>query len=128
MVTYSDIQTALNAGWNVGVIAKPTFMNHAITGDTSKLSTLYIGADEMPIRQPAGFSGNFNKKRSLFSIKIVAATRANLDAFSSEIIRILETKVITGGFWRIWAEPFYKEYPKFVIKQMNGEEIITGSG
>jgi len=128
MVTYDDIKTALDAGWNVAIITEPGYANLHNNADTIKINTVYIGVDEMGYRHPAGFTGNFNKKRTLFSIKIAAANRTNLDKITGEIIRILETKAVNGGYWRIYNEPFYKEYNKFVTKLLNGEEIMYGSG
>lgn len=100
MVTYDDVKNELDSQWNDAVIAKPTFINADERRSILEANTLIIDVDKTSLAIPTIGATTYISDTA-FSIEIRAETLAEIDAYRSEIIRIINDKSISGGFWGI---------------------------
>ena len=131
MVDYSDIQTELNAEWNIGVIAKPTFKNGNLTQSSKYPNILFIYLDTKGAQIPkSAINGSLEKRITSFLITIVASTRVDLEKFIGETRRIINAKTIAGGWWRINSQPYiYNVLKRYKATLMGNEtKMIAASG
>ena len=89
MVGYSDIQSELNAQWNVGVIAKPTFEEGVMTNTPKYPNVLYISIQDGAKIEYSALNGSLEKRTTPFLITIYANDLADINKFIGETRRIV---------------------------------------
>ena len=100
MVTYDDVKNELDSQWNDTVIAKPIFINADERKSVIASHVLVIDVDKTSLTIPTIGATTYISDTA-FSIEIRAETLSEIDAYRSEVIRIINDKSISGGFWGI---------------------------
>lgn len=105
MVTLTQIQTELNAQWNTGVIAKPSFddrnLKYSLMYPNKSYIKMAAGADI----KPSAINGSLQPRQTPFSIEVIAASSSDRDKFIGEFRRIINAKTISGGWWHTEGLP-----------------------
>ena len=125
MVDFEELKDELDSEWNTAVISKPSFYELQKRQSLIYPNSLFI--DCLPSElNPIGTSGAADIVETSFSIKIVSKTRSDLEKFFQEVKRIINSKTISGGHWRIRStgNP-YINYKRHYQDLMGSELIFT---
>jgi len=131
MVDYTDLSTELGAQWNVGVIAKPTFLDGKLIKEPKYPDIeIVISVNNETLLGKQSTTNSLQQRNQYFFLLIDASSRANMEKLVGECRRILLAKSISGGFWKVNRIPKYKELPTRLRAELLCEEVkmITNSG
>ena len=125
MVDYAELEAELNAQWNAAgvVIVEPTYYNGNLRNTSLYPGVLFINIFPSTLNA-IGPSGLADIVETSFLIKIVSASRANLEKYIQEIKRILHAKSVSGGHWRIISATKPTENSKRFEQTLTGKEML----
>ena len=100
MVDYAEIKGQLDAQWNAAIIAEPTYYDGNLKQTSKYPGVLFITVfpSTLDVLGPGGLADIVDTD---FLIKIISSVRTDLEKYISEIKRIINTKDVAGGHWRI---------------------------
>ena len=98
--SYDEVYGQLNASWNTGVIAKPTFFNGK-QGGNDGFSRISI--DFSPSIADISTAGNNSRDNinTLWEMRLMTDSKVNVDKYLGECRRIINGYSLTNGYWHV---------------------------